>query len=173
MRGWKDYERDVAKRLGTWWGCIFRRTPSSGAWGKQGQSRFSKVRSEDAAGEFHGDIVAPAEACFPFSVECKCYKEVELYKALYGVSNIYEWWAQCVRDTPKGMYPMLVMKEDRKKPLVAISSKCFDKLKDILPITTPVMTLGTGAVIYIMDFETFLTGTPAKQAKAALSNAKK
>lgn len=170
MKAWKDYERDVAKRLGAWWGCTFRRTPSSGAWGKQGQSRFSKNRDTDAAGEFHGDIVAPKESEFPFSVECKCYKEVELYKALYGVSNIYEWWAQCVEDTPKGMYPMLVMKEDRKRPLIAISAKCYRKLQPLLDWQTPVISLGTGKSIYIMDFGAFLDTLPAKQVKVALRN---
>ena len=145
-------ERTVAKQLGTWWGCEFRRTPSSGAWGKQTFSHHKSKASDD----FHGDIVAPKEARFPFSVECKAYKEVELYKALYGASNIYEWWAQCVRDTPKKMYPMLVMKENRKNPLVAISDKCYKRLESVIPWDLPHMTLSTGKTIHIFDLSDFL-----------------
>lgn len=171
-KDWKGYERTTAKQLGEWWGCVFRRTPSSGAWGKQGQSRFSTNKANDAAGEFHGDIVAPAGSDFPFSVECKCYKEVELYKALYGVSNVYEWWSQCVRDTPKGLYPMLVMKENMKKPLVAISRKAFQRLnaRNECPFNTlPVLTLTLdGKSIYIMDFATFLDRVKAYMVRESL-----
>lgn len=157
MKDWKGMERTVAKQLGTWWGCEFRRTPSSGAWGKQ---TFSK-HSSKASDNFHGDIVAPKEAKFPFSVECKAYKEVELYKALYGSSNIYSWWSQCVNDTPKGMYPMLVMKENRKAPLVAISDKCYKRLVGSLPVALPHMTLSTGKTIHIFDLASFIQALDA------------
>ena len=62
-------------------------------------------------------------------MECKTYKEVELYKALYGKSNIFAWWQQCVDDTPKGMWPLLAMKELRKDTLVAMSYKCWRALE--------------------------------------------
>lgn len=168
-KDWKSYERAVAKTLGTWWGCVFRRTPSSGAWGKQGQSRFAK-RDLDAAGDFHGDIVAPPEANFPFSVECKCYKEVEIYKAMYGKSNVWDWWKQCCDDTPTGMYPMLAMKENMKKPLVAINLACFNALKPrIRAKHVPYIILrGQGYTLVIMDLAIFVDRVSAIHIRKVL-----
>lgn len=166
MKGWKDMERAIAKTLGTWWGCEFRRTPSSGAWGKQ---TFSKA-SMKASDAFHGDMVAPKDAGFPFSVECKAYREVELYKALYGASNIYEWWSQCVTDTPKGKYPMLIMKADRKQPLVALSLRAFSKISHLLPNTVPTMRLTAGATIVVLGLKQFVATTSARDVKRCLQN---
>jgi hypothetical protein len=177
MKDWKGFERGVAKALGEWWGCTFRRPPSSGAWGKQGQSRFSKSKAEDAAGDFHGDIVAPPEAQFPFSVECKCYKTVELYKMLYAKSNVFDWWAQCVRDTPKGMFAMLVMKENSKQALVVLSGSTFNKLfsdenmkHKCCPPRFFQFKMGRKS-IYIMDLKAFIGSVPSVNfVKRVLNN---
>lgn len=149
---------------------MFRRTPSSGAWGKQGQSRFAK-KSEDAAGDFHGDIVAPPEANFPFSVECKCYREVEIYKALYGKSNVYDFWAQCKRDTPEGMHPMLVMKENMKKPLVGISMFVFYRIRQrVKSKKIPhVVMKGQGHILIVMDLATFTENVSARYLQKVLA----
>lgn len=126
-KDWKGFERDVAKILGAWASCVFRRTPGSGAWGKQGQSRNST--GHDATSDFHGDIVAPAEAKFPFSVECKTYKAVEFYLALYGKSPIFDWWFQCDTDARNvGLAGMLVFKENFKEPLVGISDSTLNQI---------------------------------------------
>lgn len=169
-KDWKGFERGVAKSLGTWWGCVFRRTPSSGAWGKQGQSRFA-AKAQDAAGDFHGDIVAPAEANFPFSVECKCYKEVELYKAMYGKSNVWDFWAQCKNDTPEGMHPMLVMKENMKKPLVGISMRAFYAMRvRIKTKKVPHMVMrGQGHILVVMDLATFTESISARYIRKVLA----
>ncbi len=168
-KDWKGFERTVAKSLGSWWGCVFRRTPSSGAWGKQGQSRFAK-KSQDAAGDFHGDIVAPPEADFPFSVECKCYREVEIYKAMYGKSNVWDFWAQCRRDTPEGMYPMLVMKENMKKPLMGVSMDFFNKIKPrIRAKHVPYLIMrGQGYMLVVMDLASFTSNISAIYIKKQL-----
>jgi hypothetical protein len=172
-RDWKTFERNTAKALGNWWGCEFRRTPSSGAWGKQTVS----LHSMKASDEFFGDIVAPKEAGFPFSVECKAHKEVELYKALYGKSNVYSWWKQCLGDTHDGKHPMLVMKANNKKPLVAISYSTWIAIKHKCSIIRRVTRLALtgwgddGALIQIMimDLTEFLNIVSAKSVKEALS----
>lgn len=115
-KDWKEMERVVAKKLGAWWGVTFRRTPSSGAWSKNSQRG-------SVADEFHGDIVAPYGSNFPFSVECKSYESLELYKSLYGIPELFGWWEQCKEDADRsGKIPLLVMRENRKQRyLIAIS----------------------------------------------------
>lgn len=167
-KDWKDYERTIAKELGIWWGCVFRRTPSSGAWGKQGQSRNSY--GHDAAADFHGDIVAPPEAKFPFSVECKCYKEVDLYLALYGAPIIPDWWEQCLADAQRATkWPMLIMKENYKKPLIVISGKLWDRISSFIKqpqelrvIQFEFVTQGVQRRVVIMNFMSFLAHCPPR-----------
>lgn len=166
-KDWKAYEVSIAKALGAWTGCVFRRTPSSGAWGKQGQSRNST--GHDAASDFHGDIVAPPEAEFPFSVECKTYKKVEIYLALYGKSPIYEWWFQCDRDAKSvGLASMMVFKENFKDPLIAISEQTWKQIslpcegiRKIRRVTLSFTTgKGNARCIHMFNFKHFLDVVP-------------
>lgn len=82
-----DYERKIAEKLSAWWGCVFRRTPNSGGWDKV--ARDGQVLTS-------GDLYAPPEANFPFSVECKKRRvDINMYNPR---SELFDWWAQCVRD---------------------------------------------------------------------------
>lgn len=165
-KDWKEYERTVAKELGNWWGWVFRRTPSSGAWATMGHRM-----GHAGASDFHGDIVAPPEAKFPFSVECKVYKCVELYLHHYGVSNIHGWWEQCLQDALHvHKWPMLVMRENLKKPLVVISEKLFTALSVPVKFSCPVshltwMTDGVQRAIVVMSLQDFLRVVPARLLK--------
>lgn len=166
-KDWKGFERETAKTLGAWFGCVFRRTPGSGAWGKQGQSRHAQ--GHHAAQDFHGDIVAPAEANFPFSVECKFYKTVGLYLALYGKSQIFDWWVQCASDARvHGKAPMLVFKENGKTPLVAVSDKTFKqlqrvkKLKELRRLSLSYTTERGIRIVHIFQLRAFVEAVPAK-----------
>lgn len=165
MKDWKEYERNVAKALGAWWGCEFRRTPSSGAWSTQGRVFGNKPV---ASNEFHGDIVAPPEAKFPFSVECKAYKNVELYLTLYGKSPVFDWWEQCLTDSVRvHKWPMLVFKENNKKPLVAVSHKLWEVLPDlnVRACSTILLSWPSGPLrrsIVIMGLQQFIETLPAK-----------
>jgi len=167
---WKGFERTVAKDLGGWWGCVFRRTPGSGAWGKQGQSRNST--GHDATNDFIGDIVAPPEAKFPFSVECKAHKLAKINIFLYGKSVIIDWWLQCVADARRHRKaPMLVFKENNCKPLIAISDKTFKQLvrvKKLKTIRHVAMSYDTALgvrTIHLFAFREFLDAVPAKFIK--------
>lgn len=170
-RNWKDMERAVARILGDWWGVPFRRTPSSGAWNTQ--SRNMGHGNTD----FHGDIVAPPEANFPFSVECKAYKEVEIYKALYGKSNIFEFWRQCRADAKAAKkHPMLVVKENRKQPLVGLSWETYKLLVLATgPADLPVIRLqwktakGTPQNLFLMDLQLFVAAMKPSFVKQVLN----
>lgn len=130
-KDWKEMERVVAKKLGNWWGTRFQRTPSSGAWSKN-------AHRGSASDDFHGDIVAPPSANFPFSVECKAVEEVELYKSLYGMPELFDWWIQCTEDALRaGKRPMLIVRENRKQNyLVAISTATYNTLQEHLNAPT-------------------------------------
>jgi hypothetical protein len=97
-----DYERRIAGILGKWWGCAFRRTPSSGGWDKL---------SRDGQTLAVGDLYAPPEAGFPFSVECKKRRTaVNLYCTN---SEFFLWWKQCCDDAASvNKLPMLVFNTD-------------------------------------------------------------
>lgn len=169
-KDWKEFERVVAKSLGAWFGCTFRRTPGSGAWGKQGQSRFSKA--SDATRDFHGDIVAPPDARFPFSVECKTYACVELYQCLYGKSPVYDWWKQCEDDAKSvGKLPLLVFKENRKQTLVAIDERTFkllNKFTDIKKARRISLTFHRSTVdhtLHMFQLQSFIENCDASVVK--------
>lgn len=51
-----------------------------------------------------------ARKLFPYSVECKVRASMP----------VYGWYAQAKHNAPHGMEPMLVIKQDRSKPLVMV-----------------------------------------------------
>lgn len=51
----------------------------------------------------------------PISVECKARKSIA----------IYEWYAQAEENCKEGLEPILVVKADRKKPLVCVDADYF------------------------------------------------
>lgn len=175
-KDWKEMERVTAKLLGTWWGCKFQRTPSSGAWSKNAQRGT-------VSAEFHGDIVAPARAKFPFSVECKSYEDIELYKTLYGEPEMFKWWSQCRDDARRAKkLPLLVMRENRKQQyLMAINKPTYEKFKPFLD-TTPVAVMqitwtreiggGQGAwvrrTMFILSLKDFLREVSPKRVRDIL-----
>jgi hypothetical protein len=76
-----------------------------------------KSTSMGATGE---DIqLSPAaRRSFPFSVECKS-------RATIGV---YKWYDQAVTNAGSGVEPLLVIKANRRKPLVVIDLDAFMEL---------------------------------------------
>ena len=172
-KDWKEYERTIAKALSAWWGFEFRRTPSSGAWSTQGRVFAGKPV---ASNDFHGDIVAPPEAHFPFSVECKCYQTVDLYLALYSREGVlFNWWEQSMHDAQRvKKWPMLVFKGNNKKPLVAVSGKLWaalevpDSGKTLMRLTW--MNGTVRREMAIMELQAFLSTVKACRLRAALSH---
>ena len=63
-----------------------------------------------------------ARKLFPYSVECKSR----------ATMSIYEWYQQAQVNSPKGMEPLLVVKQDRSKELVVMSMEHFFNLQEKL-----------------------------------------
>ena len=77
-----------------------------------------KSTSMGASGE---DIqLSPAaRRLLPISVECKSYAKV----------GVYKWYDQAISNCPAGSEPVLVVKMDRKKPLVVVDADHYFKLR--------------------------------------------
>ena len=71
-------------------------------------------------GETGEDIKLSSKArqVFPYSVECKSLKKIAVY-------NHYD---QAVANTPEGCTPLVVLKQDRRKPLVLVDLEKFMEL---------------------------------------------
>jgi hypothetical protein len=117
-----EFERRVVKILSEWWQCSLRRVPNSGGWDKQ---------VNDGSVQASGDIWAPPEANFPFSVECKHRKEdLDLFaEQKPGTDCIYDWWKQCQDDAQRAQKePLLIMCCGRT---VYVAFNGFSKLFDV------------------------------------------
>jgi hypothetical protein len=56
-----------------------------------------------------------ARKLIPYTIECKS-------RATIGV---YPWYEQAMANNPKNYIPVLVIKQDRKKPLVVVDAEWF------------------------------------------------
>ena len=96
------YERDVCKLLQTWTGFEFARVPSSGGlrW-KNTDNTTGDITCSDGNSRK-----------FPFSVECKFYKEINFEHLLLDVkSDIIKFWEQSLSDSERsGKIPLVFMK---------------------------------------------------------------
>lgn len=95
----------LAKLFTAWTGQKFNRVPKSGGlnWG--------------ADNRVAGDIVAPFTFDFPFTVECKNYRELRLDEVtkLKG-GTIRKFWLQAEKDAYKvGKFPLLLVKDNKSK----------------------------------------------------------
>jgi len=81
------------------------------------------VRST-AMGQSGEDVqLSPAaRKLFPYSIECKARKSLA----------ISDWYSQCKTNAPKGMEPLLVVKQDRCKPLVVVDADHYFELLERL-----------------------------------------
>lgn len=56
-----------------------------------------------------------ARRLIPYTIECKARKTV----------SVYPWYEQAMANNPKDYVPVLVVKQDRKKPLVVVDAEWF------------------------------------------------
>lgn len=113
----KGYERLVAKKLGEWWGEPFRSTPGSGALHWEKDNRVA------------GDIVAPVDSKFPFTVECK-KREGWYFDALINqTGEIPSWWQQSIDDGKRvDREPILIFSKNRAPNYVMLHWELFERL---------------------------------------------
>lgn len=138
-------ERDICKWWKEWTGYDFGRVPSSGGL------RWS--RTTDTT----GDIICTDQKHFlrfPFSIECKNYKEINFEHILLGNKNakIAQFWQQAVEDAQRGnKIPILMMRYNGMKKneyFFAVESVqgriIFDTMGFIERIGIPKMDISSG-----------------------------
>lgn len=117
----KTFEREIAHIFSEQWGGTFNRTPSSGAIGTCFRKNKSEIRS-DAQEILGSDIICPPE--FPYSIECKFYKDFSFHSILEGKNaKLDEWTEQCLRSSiPAKKKMLLIVKINRKITMVCIKA---------------------------------------------------
>lgn len=84
-------------------------------------SRFTDLEPDDCRSTSMGasgedvQLSPAARRLIPISIECKARK---------GIA-VYDWYNQAVDNCNKGLEPVLVIKADRKKPLVCVDAEFF------------------------------------------------
>ena len=118
-----SYELKIAKNFSSWSGESFYRTPASGAWSSQrlGQNAQS------------GDIVAPEEVIFPFSVELKHHEGVSLNNYMMDSGEVPSFFTQNVGDAVRSnKIPMLITHSNYSPNYLSLplSNKMLSDFKD-------------------------------------------
>lgn len=170
------YERDIAKRLSFWIsdnerGDLFRRTHSSGA------IHTVSHRKGESAAKMAGDIMGVDPLVQPFddkvAIECKHYKNIDLWGLITGKGNLIKFWEQTQRQAREAQkHPILIVKQNLKPELLlanwwfkeALNNWFGDKLdEERLNIAKSYVLVGEVIYIYLLkdilklEGETFLT----------------
>lgn len=144
------FERQVAKMIiATFEGrgitaedCY--RTPLSG-----GHVHASKENPSDL------QMSAKLLKLFPYSVECKCYRKVNLFPAMYLRNNkgqLAEWWKQAVKAC-NGREPLVVFKQNGSDIFVMAKSHVAKERGAFPWLAT---RMADGSAVRIWSFSRFL-----------------
>ena len=155
-------EREVVKLLKEYWDSKdFMKSPESGAMSTMMEGRAPA----DIVARLAGDILGPAD--FPFCVESKLYKEIDLWGIIRNprASDIGKWWVQCSEDADRvGKVPLLTFREDRKKRFAAVRQSDYDKLNMLRSCERGtgfgISVRLNGSIIRIMNWDHFTEAFP-------------
>ena len=74
------------------------------------------IRSTSMGARGEDVLLSPAaRRMFPFSIECKSVK----------AAAVMRWYDQAKANTPEGSEPLVVIKENNKKPVVVVDAEYF------------------------------------------------
>ena len=124
------HESWMADALTKWYGQPFKRMPASGALRWKGASFV------------YGDILPPED--FPFIIECKHYKHVDLDEILRldPDRGYITWWyysqllsdvQRCREETGQSCTPMLLFKQNNRPVRIGLPSKFASLLDGKMP----------------------------------------
>ncbi len=117
-----SFERDICRYISNWLSNgqrddLLWRSPNSG-----GKATVNK------SSQYSGDIClaypefGAKEFMDLFSVECKAYKDLDLFKYDNPELSIWKWWYQAEEDAKRvGKVPILIFKINRQGTFVAVN----------------------------------------------------
>jgi len=126
-----QFEREICRILTKWITgkanpVIFWRTAGSG-------SQHTNLKGNSL---MVGDIMAIDERALPFTrlfcIECKFYKELDLFPFIDNKGIIYSWWKELIRKSNEtNKHPLLIFKRNRSSIFCMFSSSIFKKISEI------------------------------------------
>jgi len=126
-------EREVVKLCKQYWQSNdFMKSPESGALSTMLEGFGAPA---DIIGRLAGDLLVPVD--FPFCIESKFYKEINLWSLFTNPANNYikQWWEQCVNDAKRAKkIPLLTIKQNYGKRYVVLAE---DDINHLDPIEKP------------------------------------
>lgn len=144
-------EREVVALLREWWkDDSFVRAPESGALSTVMEGTNAP---RDVVGRLAGDILAPPD--FPFCVEVKFYKDIDLWQTFKGTtkSQLAKWWKQVVNDAERSdRWPLLFFKANHKPWMVAVRDWVLSLGPEPGTILYTVINLDRVAILTFKDF---------------------
>ena len=134
-----EFERAMSTLLSLWVTSgkrrdVFWRTAMSG-----GRSKAAKLAGRAGNTAQDGDVcsVSPEghDLTEAFTIECKFYKQIDWAATIYGHDGDFgRFWRQAQRDADNASKrPLLIVKENRREELVAMSSDTFELLFGRVP----------------------------------------
>ncbi len=140
-----DFERKVAKIFSEWWGSEIRRTPMSGGSG---------------ISNLHADLVADEK--FPFSVECKKYREVKFSSFLTTENNLLiQWWEQSLKESFENRKVAIVVFAENRGEIFVMVAKTWlwDLKRDISELKKYIIldSFGEHIPLVLMTLKKFLS----------------
>lgn len=132
-----EFERLVCKTLSLWVSNgqdsnLFWRSATSG-----GRATVQRKAGAKASEYQASDIspVAPGAYILSdvFAIECKAYKDIQLNQLVFeDKSLLLDFWNQANRDAlAANKKPMLIAKQNMRKPLLGIQIKCYNYWKSL------------------------------------------
>jgi Holliday junction resolvase len=124
------FEREIANKFSEEFNDTFKRVPMSGGLvGGVNRKIVEQGLREDAVEILAGDVISPEG--FPFSIECKSYKDFEFHQVLQGENKVLDEWIKQAEDDAKvsNKEMFLVMKFVRKGVYVCthnLDTSCSD-----------------------------------------------
>lgn len=118
-----NFELKISKAFSSWSGRSFYRSPGSGAWSSQRLGQNAQV----------GDIVAPEDLVFPFSVELKHHENVTLSNYMLSNGEVPSFFSQNVGDAVRSnKIPMLITHSNYSPNYLSLplSNKFLTAFKD-------------------------------------------
>lgn len=127
-----SFEREISKKLSVWLtngerDDVLWRTQSSGGRFTQRKAKGKTLENQS------GDITSTHPASYLFSstfhIECKAYKDINIFGLLNDSSKLNEWWIKAIEESKQSeKLPILIVKQNNKKVLFICNNELLDKI---------------------------------------------